>query len=87
MIRCMDELLSTLRDSFENEGFTVADVSRNRDRIKVVVLTAGASAEELRSSTYEAVPEDAVLGLDIQTESVEGYDGMNTVVTFRYRPS
>lgn len=82
----MDELQTTLRETFEANGFDVADVSRNRDRIQVVVLTTGANADDLRSSTYEAVPESDVLGLDIRTESVEGYDGMNTVVTFRHRP-
>jgi hypothetical protein len=83
----MDELLSTLEAQFEDEGYTVADVTRNRDRIRVVLLEAGAEADQLRTITHEAVPEDEVLGLDVVTESVEGSDGMNTVVTFRHRPS
>lgn len=81
----MDELQTALRDTFEANGFDVAEVSRNRDRIRVVVLEEGANAEELRAITHDAVPEDEVLGLDVVTESVEGYDGMNTVVTFRHR--
>lgn len=81
----MDELLADLRTAFEEEGYDVADVSRNRDRVRVVLLAEGANAEPLRSITYSVVDEEAVLGLDVTTESVEGQEGMNTVVSFRHR--
>lgn len=82
----MDDLLGDLKNAFEESGYEIADVSRNRDKIRVVVPEAGAKAETLRSITYDVVPESEVLGLDVTTESVDGQEGVSTVVTFRHRP-
>lgn len=81
----MEDLLESLRTAFEEHGYDVADVSRNRDSVRVVVLAEGAKAAEMRSITYDVVDEDEVFGLDVTTESVDGQEGLNTVVTFRYR--
>jgi hypothetical protein len=77
--------LQALREAFEDSGYEVEDVSRNRNKIRVVLLEEGAPAEDLRSITQEVVDADEVFGLNVTTESVDGHDGMNTVVTFRSR--
>lgn len=82
----MDEILADLREAFEINDYEVGDVSRNRSRIRVVLLEGGADAEVLRAITDEVVGSDAMLGLNITTESVDGHEGMNTVVSFQYRP-
>jgi len=84
-VELSDMDLQTLRAAFEDGGYEVGDVSRNRNQIRVVLLEEGAPAENLRSITYGVVDEEAVFGLNITTESVDGHDGMNTVVTFRSR--
>jgi hypothetical protein len=83
----MDDLLTDLRDRFEDGGYDVVTVTRNRGRIRVVVRGTGMETDALQSLTYDVVPESDVLGLDVKTESVEGSDGMSTVVTFRHRRS
>lgn len=77
--------LSELRAAFEAEGYEVGDVSRNRDRVRVVVVEEGAPAEELRAITETAVGEGDLFGLNVASESADGQDGTNTVVTFRVR--
>jgi hypothetical protein len=77
--------LQALREAFEDGGYEVEDVSRNRNRITVVLLEEGAPAEDLRSITHGVLDEEAVFGLNVTTESVDGHDGMNTGVTFRTR--
>lgn len=81
----MDELKESLRTAFEDDGYDVADVTINRDQVRVGVLDSEASAEALREVTYGVVDEDDMLGLNVTTESADGQDGMMTVVTFRYR--
>ena len=83
----MDDELAALREVFEDAGYDVGEVTRNRRQVRVVLHTEGANADDLRSITYDVVDEDDVLGLDVTTESVEGQDRMATVVTFRSRSS
>jgi hypothetical protein len=79
----MSEIVDTVRDAFEAAGYEVAGVSRNRDRIRVELLEDRADAVDLREVTTEAVG-DGVLGVDVSTESVDGADGVRTVVSFRH---
>ncbi|WP_135662533.1 hypothetical protein [Halorhabdus rudnickae] len=81
----MDDYQQSLREAFESRGYDVADVSRNRNQVRIVVLEENPGAEEFRSITEDAVDEDAVFGLNVTTESVDGHDGMQTVVSFRVR--
>ena len=81
----MDNLQQSLQDAFEADGYEVADVSRNRNQVRVVLLAESPAAEALRSITEDAVDADAIFGLNVTTESVDGHDGMQTVVSFRVR--
>jgi hypothetical protein len=81
----MADLQTDLRKAFETEGYDVAEVETNRDRIRVVILDDEASGEALRSLTHDVVDESDILGLDVSTESVESDEGVTTVVSFRHR--
>jgi hypothetical protein len=81
----MSELEAELRDAFESQGYDVAEIEMNRDRVRVVLLDDEASGEDLRSITHDVVDESDVLGLNVSTESVESYEGVTTVVSFRHR--
>lgn len=81
----MEELKSELRTEFESQGYDIAEVSANRDRVRVAVLDEEASADDLRSITYTVVDESDVLGLNVATEALDGQDDIATVVSFRYR--
>jgi len=83
----MDDVLKTLRDAYEENGYDVADVTRNRSQVRVVLREAGVNAEELRAIANDVVDEEDVLGLEVTTESSGGQDQLTTVITFRYRPS
>jgi hypothetical protein len=80
----MSDFETTLRETFEEHGYDVAGVSTNRDRYRVELADERAGAADLRTIATEAA-EGAVVGLDVSTETVEGADGVRTVVTFRYR--
>ena len=80
----MEELNTTLREAFEQAGYTVEDVTANRKRIEISVRDPEASGEALREITYDSVDEDDVLGFNVTTESTAN-DEINTVVSFRYR--
>ncbi len=80
----MDELLTALETAFEEADYEVSETSANRDRVRVTILDDEASAEKLRSLTYDVVDESDVLGLNVTTESLDN-DGVVTVVSFRYR--
>ena len=81
----MEQLLDDLRAAFEERDFTVEDVSRNRRQVRIALLAADAPATELRSVPVDVAGEDAVMGVNVTTETVEGTDDVRTVVTFRHR--
>ncbi len=83
----MSELHDELRAAFEDSGYEVGEVSRNRETIRVVVLDEDAEAVDLRSIATDVVTEDDMLALNVTTESVDGQDRMGTVVSFRHRPA
>ncbi|MFQ3318210.1 MAG: hypothetical protein ACI8UR_000226 [Natronomonas sp.] len=80
----MSDVKSDLRDAFEAHGHDVASVSENRDRIRVELIEAGANAAELRTIPFDTVEEDAVVGVDVSTETSDGQD-VRMVVSFRLR--
>jgi hypothetical protein len=79
----MSDIADELRDAFEAAGYEVAGVNRNRDRVRVELLDDRADAAALREVTTDAVG-DGVVGLDVSTESMDGADGVRTVVSFRH---
>lgn len=80
----MEDLTSTLREAFETEGYEIAELSRNRDTVRIGVRDAEASGEELREVTTGVLSEDDFLGFNVTSESTAN-DEINTVVSFRYR--
>lgn len=81
----MTDVESDLREAFEDEGYTVASVSVNRDTVRVALLDDGASGETLREITTGAVEDaDGVRRFDVSTEAIDGRDQLGTVVSFRY---
>lgn len=81
----MDEQLQSLQDAFEDNDYDVLEITRNRTQIRVVLRDEAAEAADVRSVTDEAIDEADLLGVNVTTESVEGQEGMNTVVTCRMR--
>lgn len=81
----MDEQLQSLQDAFEDNDYDVLEITRNRTQIRVVLRDEAAEAADVRSVTDEAIDEADLLGVNLTTESVEGQEGMNTVVTCRMR--
>ena len=79
----MSDIAETVREALEAAGYDVAGVSWNRDRVRVELLDDRADAAALREVTTDAVG-DGVVGLDVSTESIEGADGVRTVVSFRH---
>lgn len=80
----MTELQDELRAAYEERGYDVGDVTVNRGLVRVV-LTEDAGAEAVRSVATDVVGEENALGVDVTTESVDGHDGVSTVVSFRHR--
>ena len=72
-----------LEAALEERGYDVAGTSANRSRHRVELLGQQPAAE-LRRITSDTLG-DGLVGLDISTESVDGADGVRTVVSFRYR--
>jgi SHS2 domain-containing protein len=81
----MQQLRDELREAFEAAEYTVADVTTNRNQVRVEILDSEASAEDLRAITHEVVDESDTLGLNVSTESADSQAGVTTVVSFRYR--
>ncbi|WP_181687340.1 hypothetical protein [Halorhabdus salina] len=81
----MEELLTNLRTAFEAQGYTVEDVSTNRKQVRIALREDDAQATEIRPIPAEVAGEDAVMGVNVTTESVEGGEDVRTVVTFRDR--
>jgi len=81
----MDELIESIRSAFESAGHEVDEVTVNRDRVRIEVPDDGASASNLRAATTDAVDGDAILGLDVTTETGGDGETVSTVVSFRYR--
>ncbi|MFW6018386.1 MAG: hypothetical protein ACOCPX_06150 [Halapricum sp.] len=81
----MDDQLAALEAGFEDGGYDVLEVTRNRNQIRIVLDEDRADADRLRSIPTAVFDEADLLGVNVTTESVEGQDGMNTVVTCRVR--
>ena len=79
----MSDIAETVREAFEAADYEVASVNRNRDRVRVELLDDRADAAALREVTTDAVG-DGVVGLDVSAESMDGADGVRTVVSFRH---
>ncbi len=80
----MSDVEDELRTAFEADGYEVGGVSTNRERVRVALLVESPEADQLRNIVHETVGED-VMGLNVKTETVEGQDAVQTVVSFRNR--
>ena len=81
----MSEGHEALRSTLEEMGYTVDDVTTNRDKIRVALREDDAEADLLREAVNEAVGAENVFALDVSTESVDGGGTVQTVVSFRDR--
>jgi len=82
----MTDIVATIRDAFEHTDYDLGDVAVNRGQVRVPVLQKGADPDALRAVIEEALGADAVVGVAVSTETIDGEDGVGTVVSFRYRP-
>jgi|APHM01.1.fsa_nt_gi hypothetical protein len=80
----MTDLQARLGSAFEDAGHEVDAVTRNRDTIRVVLPTGGVEATALRAVVADTLAEEELMALNVTTESTDG-QGMQTVVSFRYR--
>ena len=80
----MAEIADELRAAYEDDGYDVRDVTVNRDLVRVVLMEE-AGADQVRSIAVDAGGEEPPLGVNVTTESVDGHDGISTVVSFRNR--
>jgi acetylornithine/succinyldiaminopimelate/putrescine aminotransferase len=81
----MVEGYETLRAAFEDAGYTVDNVTENRDRVRIVLQEDDAEADLLRELVHETLSEERVFALNVGTENVEGAATVQTVVSFRDR--
>ena len=79
----MSDPQTELGAALEERGYDVAGTSANRSRYRVELLGQQPAAE-LRTIASETLG-DGLVGLDVAAESVDGADGVRTVVSFRYR--
>jgi uncharacterized protein YbjQ (UPF0145 family) len=82
----MTDTVATIRDAFEHTDYDLGDVAVNRAQVRVPVLQKGADPDALRAVIEEALGADAVVGVNVSTETIDGEDGVGTVVSFQYRP-
>ncbi|MFC3956866.1 hypothetical protein [Halovivax cerinus] len=80
----MSDLTADLRSAYEAAGYDVSEVTTNRDLVRIV-LAEDAGAEAVRSIVTKTLDEEPRFGVDVATESVDGQDGVSTVVSFRDR--
>jgi hypothetical protein len=81
----MVEAYETLRAAFEDAGYTVDDVTENRDRVRIVLQEEDAEADRVRELVHETLSEESIFALNVGTESVEEAATVQTVVSFRDR--
>ncbi len=81
----MSQQQDDLRDAFEQAGYEVGEITTNRKQLRVILHEEGAESDKLRDVVNDVYGEDGVLGLNVTTESVEGQDAVQTVVSFRAR--
>lgn len=74
-----------LRAAFADSGYDVGDIATNRKQVRVTLHEERAESDALRDIVYELLGEEGVLGLDVTTETVEGQDTVQTVISFRLR--
>ncbi|MFC7185907.1 hypothetical protein [Halorubrum yunnanense] len=82
----MTAIAAPVRDAFEHTDYDLGDVAVNRRRVRVPVLREGADPDALRAVIEEALGADAVAGVTVSAETIDGEDGIGTVVSFQHRP-
>ncbi|MFW6316940.1 MAG: hypothetical protein ACOC06_00545 [Halorubrum sp.] len=82
----MADIADAIREAFEHTDYDLGDVAVNRRRVRVPVLQEGAEPAALRAVIEEALGADAVVGVTVSTETIDGEDTIGTVVSFQHRP-
>ncbi|WP_247731336.1 hypothetical protein [Halovivax limisalsi] len=78
----MSQLTADLQSAYEAAGYDVSEVTQNRDRVRIV-LAEDVGADAAREVVDETLDEAPRFGVNVSTESIEGHDGVSTVVSFR----
>ena len=81
----MSQIQEELREAFEAEGYEIGEVTANRKQIRIALQEERAEGAKLRDIVHDVAGEENVLRLDITTESIEGEDAIQTVVSFQSR--
>ncbi len=74
-----------VRSAFEDGGYEVLNVERNRSRYRVFLDESSVERSAVESLLDEAFGADAVFGTDLTDDMVEGADEPVRVVSFRLR--
>ena len=82
----MSDQQSELAAAFGEAGYTVEDVTTNRNQVRVVLREEDAEGERLKEIVTGTMADEKHLGTNVTTESAEGGNEMVTVVTIRRRP-
>ncbi|WP_435074763.1 hypothetical protein [Halorubrum sp. HHNYT27] len=82
----MTDIDAAIRDAFEHTEYDLGDIAVNRRQVRVPVLQQGAEPDALRAVIEEALGADAVVGVTVSTEAIDGSDTIGTVVSFQHRP-
>jgi hypothetical protein len=78
-------VVDELQTAFEAAGYRVSEATQNRNRVRIAVADDEASANTLRTTVTETLGEEAVLGLDVTTDTGGDEATIGTVVSFQYR--
>ena len=81
----MGDFDDQLETAFSDAGYDVAELSQNRNLVRVTLTDETAQADELREIVQEIVGADAAMGLNVATETIGDGTTMGTVVSFRVR--
>jgi len=82
----MTDTAAAIREAFQHTDYDLGDVAVNRRQVRVPILQEGADPDALRAVIEEALGADAVVGVTVRTETIDGEDTIGTVVSFQHRP-
>lgn len=81
----MSDFTTAIRTAFEHTDYDVADVSQNRQSVRIAIRQEGPEPAAFRAIVEEAIGADGFFGFNVTTERIDGQDTVGTVVTFQKR--
>ena len=81
----MTDLSEAIRTAFEHTDYDVADVTQNRQSVRIAIKQDGPEPAALRAIIEEAIGADGFFGFNVTTERIDGQDTVGTVITFQQR--